>query len=106
MKAGRKHGTGMYVYADLATYRGVWEEDVLDGVRHPVTEDILPVEVKHLHSQETGQGPEVLQHEDIHHRRRSSGTGRRTSFQDLKELESGGRSKVRARQKRSPLSTW
>jgi len=48
MRAGRKHGRGMYVYADLETYRGVWEEDVLEGVRHPVNEDVLPVEVRRL----------------------------------------------------------
>merc|ERR1711920_1042900 len=50
MRAGRKHGRGMYVYADLATYRGIWDEDVLAGVPHPVTEDSLPVEVQRLHS--------------------------------------------------------
>lgn len=48
MRAGRKHGLGMYVYADMATYRGVWDEDVLNDVRHPVSEDVMPVEVRRL----------------------------------------------------------
>lgn len=48
MDSGRKHGRGMYVYADLTMYRGVWSEDVLEGVRHPVSEDPLPVKVKQL----------------------------------------------------------
>lgn len=46
MRCGRKHGEGMYVYSDLVTYRGQWSQDVLNGVRHPVTEDLLPVEVR------------------------------------------------------------
>jgi len=49
MRGGRKHGRGMYVYADLKMYRGTWVDDLLDGVRHPVTEDPLPIEVKLLH---------------------------------------------------------
>lgn len=48
MKAGRKNGRGMYVYADLTMYKGIWSEDMLEGIRHPVTEDPLPVNVKHL----------------------------------------------------------
>lgn len=48
MWQGHKHGRGMYVYADLATYKGVWVEDVLDGVRHPVSEDSLPIEVRRM----------------------------------------------------------
>jgi len=60
MRQGRKHGhggegrvpspcRGMYTYADLMTYKGNWVDDVLDGVRHPVTQDVLPVEVRRLH---------------------------------------------------------
>merc|ERR1719450_566248 len=85
MKAGRKHGRGMYVYADLTTYRGVWDEDVLDGVRHPVTEDILPVEVKHLHTPEQEPVSGVLESAEQRSSRQASG-GRRTSFKDMKEL--------------------
>lgn len=48
MKSGRKHGFGMYVYADRVTYKGIWNEDALNGVRHPVTEGSLPMEVKLL----------------------------------------------------------
>jgi len=48
MKEGKKHGQGMYVYADLTMYKGMWKNDILEGVRHPVTEDQLPVKVKRL----------------------------------------------------------
>jgi len=48
MRGGRKHGSGMYVYADFVAYRGVWEEDILDGVRHPVNEDCMPIEVRRI----------------------------------------------------------
>jgi len=66
MRAGRKHGRGMYVYADLMTYSGVWEDDVLEGVQHPVMQDVLPVEVRKLHGNREivgavcgGEGPWV-----------------------------------------------
>jgi len=50
-RGGQKHGRGVYVYADLtAYYRGIWEDDVLNGVRHPVMSDDLPVEVRKLHT--------------------------------------------------------
>lgn len=48
MQEGKKNGRGMYVYADLTMYKGEWLEDMLDGIRHPVAEDPLPVKVKHL----------------------------------------------------------
>merc|ERR1712217_926345 len=92
MKAGRKHGRGMYVYADLTTYRGVWDEDVLDGVRHPVTEDILPIEVKHLHTKAPSAGPDVLKEEERREERRGSrrtSAKSKTSFQDMKNLDTG-----------------
>merc|ERR1712039_471265 len=57
MKDGRKQGSGMYVYADMVTYRGDWEEDVLDGVRHPVTEEALPIEVKLLNAEKVEVRP-------------------------------------------------
>lgn len=47
-KAGRKHGLGMYVYADLVSYRGIWVEDALDGVQHPVAEGTVPIEVRRV----------------------------------------------------------
>lgn len=50
LRGGRKHGRGVYVYADCTAYCGVWEEDILNGVRHPVMSDALPVEVKQLHT--------------------------------------------------------
>jgi hypothetical protein len=49
LKGGRKHGEGMYVYADLTAYKGFWTEDILNGVKHPVMEDQLPIDVKKLH---------------------------------------------------------
>merc|ERR1711904_527784 len=45
LKGGKKHGDGMYVYADLSAYKGCWDEDVLDGVRHPMQGDTKAVEV-------------------------------------------------------------
>merc|ERR1711988_609299 len=50
LKAGKKEGWGMYVYADLTAYKGEWVDDCLDGVRHPIGENQLPVEVKKLHN--------------------------------------------------------
>eukprot|EP00929_Paragymnodinium_shiwhaense_P095696 TRINITY_DN5694_c0_g1_i1.p1 TRINITY_DN5694_c0_g1~~TRINITY_DN5694_c0_g1_i1.p1 ORF type:complete len:812 (+),score=178.31 TRINITY_DN5694_c0_g1_i1:156-2591(+) len=38
MKGGKKHGLGMYVYADLTAYKGQWESDAfggVGGVKHP-----------------------------------------------------------------------
>jgi hypothetical protein len=49
MVGGKKHGQGMYIYADLTAYKGVWDEDRLNGVMHPMGEEQLPVEVKQLH---------------------------------------------------------
>eukprot|EP00743_Colponemidia_sp_Colp-15_P010212 GILK01011221.1.p1 GENE.GILK01011221.1~~GILK01011221.1.p1 ORF type:complete len:827 (-),score=108.90 GILK01011221.1:76-2556(-) len=46
---GLKQGEGMYVYADLTTYKGYWELDCLNGVRHPIVESELPIEVRKLH---------------------------------------------------------
>merc|ERR1712224_1183211 len=49
MKDGRKHGRGMYVYADRATYyQGMWDEDILNGLRHPLTDPSLPIDVQKL----------------------------------------------------------
>ena len=45
MVGGKKHGQGMYIYADLTAYKGVWDEDRLNGVMHPMGEEQLPVEV-------------------------------------------------------------
>lgn len=49
MRGGKKHGQGMYIYADLTAYKGVWDDDRLHGVLHPMGDDQLPVEVKKLH---------------------------------------------------------
>jgi hypothetical protein len=49
MRGGKKHGQGMYIYADLTAYKGMWEEDRLNGVVHPMGDEQLPVEVKQLH---------------------------------------------------------
>eukprot|EP00929_Paragymnodinium_shiwhaense_P087071 TRINITY_DN47379_c0_g1_i1.p1 TRINITY_DN47379_c0_g1~~TRINITY_DN47379_c0_g1_i1.p1 ORF type:complete len:964 (-),score=175.22 TRINITY_DN47379_c0_g1_i1:218-3109(-) len=64
LKFGRKHGLGMYVYHDCATYRGEWDQDVLDGVRHPVTEDSLPVQVKMLQEDNKVKTYEKVREED------------------------------------------
>merc|ERR1711904_147122 len=48
LKGGKKHGEGMYVYADNSAYKGIWDEDVMDGVRHPMTGASMPAEVTKL----------------------------------------------------------
>merc|ERR1719313_2241984 len=35
IQAGKKHGDGMYVYADGSAYKGSWSEDSLAGDVHP-----------------------------------------------------------------------
>lgn len=49
MRGGKKHGDGMYVYADLSAYKGTWNEDTLQGVRHPLPAAQLTVEARKLH---------------------------------------------------------
>eukprot|EP00698_Gefionella_okellyi_P020644 TRINITY_DN6508_c0_g1_i3.p1 TRINITY_DN6508_c0_g1~~TRINITY_DN6508_c0_g1_i3.p1 ORF type:complete len:690 (+),score=76.49 TRINITY_DN6508_c0_g1_i3:86-2155(+) len=36
---GRRHGEGTYVYSDLTVYKGKWDADRLEGVRHPSSGD-------------------------------------------------------------------
>merc|ERR1711977_336464 len=48
LKGGKKHGEGMYVYADNSAYKGTWDEDKLDGVRHPMTGATCPAEITKL----------------------------------------------------------
>jgi len=45
LKGGKKHGQGMYVYADNSAYKGIWDEDVMDGVRHPMQGESVPAEI-------------------------------------------------------------
>jgi len=47
VKAGKKHGPGMYVYADLTAYKGSWSEDCLNQVQHPSGETNLQVQKLH-----------------------------------------------------------
>lgn len=49
VKHGKKHGLGMYVYADLTGYRGIWAEDVMNGMTHPIPEHERPEQVLKLH---------------------------------------------------------
>lgn len=35
VEAGRKHGRGIFVYADGTLFKADWQEDSSDGVRHP-----------------------------------------------------------------------
>merc|ERR1719265_1334610 len=53
LKGGKKHGDGMYVYADNSAYKGTWDEDMLDGVRHPMTGATLPAEIAKLRDMNT-----------------------------------------------------
>jgi len=48
LKGGKKHGQGMYVYADNSAYKGIWDEDVLEGVRHPMQGATAPAEITKL----------------------------------------------------------
>jgi len=48
LKGGKKHGEGMYVYADNSAYKGTWDEDVLEGVRHPMQGASMPAEITKL----------------------------------------------------------
>lgn len=50
VKGGKKHGLGMYVYADLTAYKGQWVEDVIQsGSRHPLPESDRSPQVLKLH---------------------------------------------------------
>eukprot|EP00397_Hematodinium_sp_SG-2012_P043848 GEMP01048831.1.p1 GENE.GEMP01048831.1~~GEMP01048831.1.p1 ORF type:complete len:382 (+),score=72.21 GEMP01048831.1:137-1282(+) len=35
LRDGKKHGQGMYIYANLSAFKGEWENDTLDGALHP-----------------------------------------------------------------------
>lgn len=55
VQGGKKHGEGMYVYANCTAFKGTWVEDELlpadggDGrVMHPVQGDALTEDVKRL----------------------------------------------------------
>jgi len=50
MKGGKKHGLGMYVYADLTVYKGEYTEDVMNGTRHPAPWAERPSQVSVLHN--------------------------------------------------------
>eukprot|EP00928_Gymnodinium_smaydae_P026817 TRINITY_DN20944_c1_g1_i1.p1 TRINITY_DN20944_c1_g1~~TRINITY_DN20944_c1_g1_i1.p1 ORF type:complete len:778 (+),score=136.62 TRINITY_DN20944_c1_g1_i1:243-2576(+) len=67
MRAGRKQGFGVFVYSDMVAYKGHWEDDRLDGVRHPVTEGSPPVGVRVLRCGEVSARSEL--HERQEHRR-------------------------------------
>merc|ERR1712032_175693 len=49
VKGGKKHGLGMYVYADHTAYKGHWVEDIMNGLRHPVSEEQRSEQVLRLH---------------------------------------------------------
>mmetsp|Transcript_117105 Transcript_117105/g.203300 ORF Transcript_117105/g.203300 Transcript_117105/m.203300 type:complete len:743 (-) Transcript_117105:156-2384(-) len=49
VKGGKKHGLGMYVYADLTAYKGLWETDIIDGFKHPMKEDSIKHPAQKLH---------------------------------------------------------
>jgi len=52
VKAGKKHGPGMYVYADLTAYKGIWQEDVINGMKHPAAEPTAQVQKLHKLNEE------------------------------------------------------
>jgi len=49
VQGGKKHGDGMYVYADGSAQKGTWSEDTLAGVAHPVAADGKSEEIVQLH---------------------------------------------------------
>mmetsp|Transcript_38371 Transcript_38371/g.105693 ORF Transcript_38371/g.105693 Transcript_38371/m.105693 type:complete len:746 (-) Transcript_38371:104-2341(-) len=49
VRQGKKHGLGMYVYADLSSYKGQWSADTMGGIRHPLPEKERSEQVVKLH---------------------------------------------------------
>lgn len=49
-KGGKKHGLGMYVYADLTAYKGQWDNDAFNGVKHPHPDKDRSEQVMKLHN--------------------------------------------------------
>lgn len=47
--AGKKHGAGMYVYADFTAFKGEWADNVLEGVAHPLPSADQPAEAVKIH---------------------------------------------------------
>mmetsp|Transcript_96088 Transcript_96088/g.151985 ORF Transcript_96088/g.151985 Transcript_96088/m.151985 type:complete len:334 (-) Transcript_96088:63-1064(-) len=49
VQGGRKHGEGMYIYADGSAHKGTWTNDALEGVLHPVAKEADSAELAHMH---------------------------------------------------------
>lgn len=47
--AAKKHGPGMYVYADFTAFKGEWSDNVLEGVAHPLPLADQPAEAVKIH---------------------------------------------------------
>jgi len=60
VKAGKKHGLGMYVYADLTAYKGAWAEDYMNNSKHPLSEPTAQVEKLHNLNEENQRFVEAL----------------------------------------------
>jgi len=49
VERGRKHGNGLYVYADGSAHKGVWNNDALVGAVHPVAAAEESAELTSIH---------------------------------------------------------
>jgi len=64
IKDGKKHGKGMYVYADCSAYKGEWVDDELNGERHPLDIETDGEDLRRLHemNQRGTQAVATLKH--------------------------------------------
>eukprot|EP00927_Polykrikos_kofoidii_P077599 TRINITY_DN74536_c0_g1_i1.p1 TRINITY_DN74536_c0_g1~~TRINITY_DN74536_c0_g1_i1.p1 ORF type:complete len:748 (-),score=73.78 TRINITY_DN74536_c0_g1_i1:120-2363(-) len=64
VKDGKKQGLGMYVYADLTAYKGQWDMDTIDGVRHPEKEKDQSEQILKFHklNEDNLSAVEALKH--------------------------------------------
>jgi len=60
VKAGKKHGPGMYVYADLTAYKGAWDLDCMNSTKHPAAETTVQVQKLHKLNEEHQRFIEAL----------------------------------------------
>jgi hypothetical protein len=49
IQGGKKHGQGLYVYADGSAHKGEWTDDAIEGVQHPIANEQASAEISRLH---------------------------------------------------------
>jgi len=64
IKDGRKHGSGMYIYANGCAYKGAWENDILNGDKHPLDTEVDGEDLRRLHemNERSTQAVATLKH--------------------------------------------